>query len=184
MSSKSVSSLYFPEEPKEPVVVDSHAKSKEIADRLGKVFDNRGVYFVADYEKSVGNYIADVDGNVYLDVYAQIASIPLGYNNPALIETAKSDKMIRAIVDRPAIGNFPGKDTDEIVSEILKVAPKVKIKFGLVCLVPMLTNWHSKPLSFIIKPRRGLHHTIFRRRNEISYAKRSSRFSRIGYFVI
>ena len=116
-----------------------HAKSKEIADRLGKVFDNRGVYFVADYENSVGNYIADVDGNVYLDVYAQIASIPLGYNNPALIETAKSDKMIRAIVDRPAIGNFPGKDTDEIVSEIHKVAPKVKIKFGLVCLVPMLT---------------------------------------------
>lgn len=128
MSSKSVSSLYFPEEPKEPVVVDSHAKSKEIADRLGKVFDNRGVYFVADYEKSVGNYIADVDGNVYLDVYAQIASIPLGYNNPALIETAKSDKMIRAIVDRPAIGNFPGKDTDEIVSEILKVAPKSQDK--------------------------------------------------------
>ena len=44
-------------------------------------------------------------------------------NNPALIETAKSDKMIRAIVDRLAIGNFPGKDTDEIVLKF-KVAPK------------------------------------------------------------
>ena len=89
MSSKSVASLYFPNEPKEPTVVASHAKSDAEKAQIGKVFDNRGIYFVADYEKSQGNYIADVDGNVYLDVYAQIASIPLGYNNPALIETAK-----------------------------------------------------------------------------------------------
>ena len=184
MSSKSVSSLYFPEEPKEPVVVDSHAKSKEIADRLGKVFDNRGVYFVADYEKSVGNYIADVDGNVYLDVYAQIASIPLGYNNPALIETAKSDKMIRAIVDRPAIGNFPGKDTDEIVSEILKVAPKGQDKVWSGLSGADANELAFKAAFFYYSQEERLHHTIFRRRNEISYAKRSSRFSRIGYFVI
>lgn len=32
--------------------------------------------------------------------------------------------MIRAIVDRPALGNFPGNDLDEIVTDILKVAPK------------------------------------------------------------
>ena len=56
MSSKSVSPFTSQKNQKEPVVVDSHAKSKEIADRLGKVFDNRGVYFVADYENSVGNY--------------------------------------------------------------------------------------------------------------------------------
>lgn len=122
----SVCEKYFPEEPSEPKVVCAFPgpKSQEAIKSLDTVFDSRPVYFVADYEKSIGNYITDVDGNTYLDVYAQIASIPLGYNNPALIETAKSDKMIRAIVDRPALGNFPGKDCEEIVSELLKVAPK------------------------------------------------------------
>ncbi|KAK6465341.1 4-aminobutyrate aminotransferase [Scheffersomyces coipomensis] len=123
----SVSATYFPTEPTAPTVKTTEfpgEKSKVAIKSLGTVFDSRTAYFVADYEKSIGNYLVDVDGNTYLDVYAQIASIPLGYNNPALIEAAKSDKMIRAIVDRPAIGNFPGKDTEEIIAEILKIAPK------------------------------------------------------------
>jgi 4-aminobutyrate aminotransferase / (S)-3-amino-2-methylpropionate transaminase len=31
----------------------------------------------SDYEKSYGNYMVDADGNTFLDVYAQIASIPV-----------------------------------------------------------------------------------------------------------
>lgn len=41
---------------------------------------------VVDYEKSQGNYIVDADGNVILDVYAQIASIALGYNVPEMMK--------------------------------------------------------------------------------------------------
>ncbi|CAK7890741.1 4-aminobutyrate aminotransferase [[Candida] anglica] len=123
----SIAEQYFPEEPKAPVVKSTEfpgPQTKAKINSLGDYMDNRPVYFVADYEKSVGNYIVDVDGNTLLDVYAQIASIPLGYNNPALIQAAKSDKMIRAIVDRPALSNFPGADTEEIIAELIKVAPK------------------------------------------------------------
>ena len=38
----------------------------------------KGMSYFADFEKSKGNYIVDADGNVLLDVFQQIASMPLG----------------------------------------------------------------------------------------------------------
>lgn len=123
----SAASKYYPNEPVAPKVVSAEVPgpiSKAKIASLGEVFDSRPAYFMVDYKKSSGNYIIDVDGNEFLDLYAQISSIALGYNNPALIEAAKSDKMTRALVDRPALGNFPGDDLEEILKQMLKFAPK------------------------------------------------------------
>ena len=45
--------------------------------------------FFADYEKSTGNYIVDADGNSLLDIYMQVASLPIGYNHPAFKRVLK-----------------------------------------------------------------------------------------------
>ncbi|TQS33178.1 hypothetical protein Golomagni_06485 [Golovinomyces magnicellulatus] len=80
---------------------------------------------MTDFTKSHGNYIADPDGNVLLDVFAQIASIPVGYNNANLAKAATSPEMIDALINRPALGSFPSTTwADLLQSSILKVAPK------------------------------------------------------------
>ena len=53
-------------------------RSKKLMKDLDKRSECGAVHFFVDYEKSKGNFIVDVDGNVLLDVFCQIASLPLG----------------------------------------------------------------------------------------------------------
>ena len=57
--------------------------------------------------------------------FAQISSIPLGYNNPTLAAAASSPEMVNALINRPALGVFPPPDWAEILETgILRAAPK------------------------------------------------------------
>ncbi|KAL8794890.1 MAG: hypothetical protein Q9195_002602 [Heterodermia aff. obscurata] len=118
---------FFPSEPQGPTIRTSipGPESKKAIRHLDRTFDIRSLNMMANYQNSFGNYIADPDGNVLLDVYAQIASIPVGYSNPSLLAAATSPDMASAIINRPALGNFPQHDWASILeSGILKVAPK------------------------------------------------------------
>lgn len=123
-----VSSSLFPDEPSTPHLVTSAIpgpKSKELSDNIGTFQENRAHGFVVDYAKSQGNYITDADGNTLLDVFAQIASIAIGYNNPDLIALAKTDAFITATMNRAALGSFPPTNWQELVETGLgTVKPK------------------------------------------------------------
>ncbi|KAM5472507.1 4-aminobutyrate transaminase [Microsporum audouinii] len=57
--------------------------------------------------------------------FAQIASIPVGYNNPTLLAATKTTEMASALINRPALGNFPSHNWSNILeSGLLRVAPK------------------------------------------------------------
>lgn len=61
---------FFPDEPSGPTVKTAipGPESKKALEDLHKVFDTRSTNMLADYTKSHGNYIADLDGNMLLDV--------------------------------------------------------------------------------------------------------------------
>jgi len=82
--------------------------SKQLIEELGETGGCGGaVGLFIDTEKSDGNYICDADGNVLLDCFGNIASLPLGYNHPAVTEAASSPEWIRASTHRAALGVMP-----------------------------------------------------------------------------
>ena len=61
---------FFPSEPTGPTVKTAipGPESQRILKELSAVFDTKNVNMTTDFKKSLGNYIADPDGNVLLDV--------------------------------------------------------------------------------------------------------------------
>ena len=72
-------------------------------------------HFPIDTSNSLGNYISDLDGNQYLDMFTSISAIGLGYNHPVLLEVANSDVVKQQVATRAGVGIHPPK---EYVSQI------------------------------------------------------------------
>jgi len=120
-------STLVPEEPSGPSVITQipGPKSKEYLAELNNIQFSNTVIFFTDYDKSIGNYIVDVDGNTLLDVYSQISSMPLGYNHPALLEVLQDPNNVKTFVNRPALGLFPGKGWPQrLKNSLMAVAPE------------------------------------------------------------
>ena len=109
-------------------------RSVALKKELNSMQEMSTVSFFADYDKSYGNYICDVDGNTLLDCFMQIASIPLGYNHPAILEALRDEDNIRAMANRPALGWFPTEDwVMKIRNTMMSVAPP-----GMTQVFPMM----------------------------------------------
>lgn len=114
------------QEPTKPNVVTEvpGPKTKELLKELENIQNTGAVQFFADYDASQGNYIVDVDGNILLDLYTQISSLPLGYNHPDLLAAVNRPENIGTLVNRAAISCFPPSDwVSKLQNALLSVAP-------------------------------------------------------------
>lgn len=116
-----------PNEPEGPKVVTSSIPgpvSQQKLQELAQFQESRAVQLFVDYERSLGNYLVDVDGNTLLDIFTQISSLPLGYSHPDLLNLLNDPMNIKAFINRPALGSFPGTDWPErLQNSLLQVAP-------------------------------------------------------------
>ncbi|XP_054162678.1 4-aminobutyrate aminotransferase, mitochondrial-like [Oppia nitens] len=115
------------QEPNEPRVVTTipGPNSLRLKQELDSIQLSSAIQLFVDYDKSVGNYLVDADGNAFLDIYSQISSIPLGYNHPALVKAVTDPKNLATFVNRPALGILPPKDfIEKLKSALLSIAPK------------------------------------------------------------
>merc|ERR1711988_775879 len=77
-----------------------------------------------DYSRSTGCYIVDADENRMLDMFMQIASLPLGYNHPALDKAFSNPLMSTFGQSRAALGLMPPMELPQLLDDtFLKIAP-------------------------------------------------------------
>uniref|UniRef100_A0A915PS53 4-aminobutyrate--2-oxoglutarate transaminase n=1 Tax=Setaria digitata TaxID=48799 RepID=A0A915PS53_9BILA len=117
----------IPGEPSRPSISGTFPgpKSKRMKTEMDLCHQAASVRFFINYEKSKGNYFTDADGNILLDAFMQISSLPLGYNHPDLVKAASDPRFVATAVSRPALGSFPPTFfADAIKNSLSAIAPK------------------------------------------------------------
>jgi len=100
-------------------------ETRRLKSELLQMQQMSSVVTFTNFDKSQGNYLVDVDGNTYLDSFMQIASIPLGYNHPALQKAITDKANLSSLANRPAMGWYPGLDwVDRLQNTMMSIAPR------------------------------------------------------------
>jgi 4-aminobutyrate aminotransferase/(S)-3-amino-2-methylpropionate transaminase len=89
---------------------------------INKRQDARTIRLVSNLEKSHGNYLVDADNNKLLDVYCNIASLPLGYNHPKLLQNA--EKFLPYLIQRSSLAVIPPNSWVNKIEKLMYFAPK------------------------------------------------------------
>ncbi len=84
------------------------------------------IEYVVNYKKCKGSYLCDIDSNVVLDLNGQDGTLPLGYNDKAMVKLLKKGKLDPYQLHNPSLYMYPnvGLHTTVQTSIVAKAAPK------------------------------------------------------------
>ena len=112
--------------------------------------DGWTIKFPIDLKGSVGNYAKDIDGNYILDLFGQIASLPLGYNHPDLMYATAGQEYHKYLAQRPACAVNPDMEWMRLLRDsVLKVAPKGLTELFLSCGCGTQSNENAYKAAFL-----------------------------------
>ncbi|CAG9333948.1 unnamed protein product [Blepharisma stoltei] len=124
-------------EPKGPIVKSVVPGPESLAllnEYEGLTQDFRTVRFFADYQKSIGNYVADADGNMLLDAYTLNASLPIGYNHPSYLSFLDNANIRNHLIHRTACAVTPSSDWAlKLKNTLLPLAPEGLTEVFMSC---------------------------------------------------
>ena len=78
--------------------------------------------------------MVDADGNVLLDLFTQIGSLPLGYEHPAIRAAVSSESALSSLVTRPSLAVFPPDFWPELVRSTMLPVSLSSTPIILMCV--------------------------------------------------
>jgi 4-aminobutyrate aminotransferase/(S)-3-amino-2-methylpropionate transaminase len=78
--------------------------------------------------KSLGTTLVDSNGKRYIDMYNNIASLPVGYNHPRMLDAVRNGDWNQHLLQRQSLGVMPPDDWEEqIDNSIGRINPNAEI---------------------------------------------------------
>lgn len=103
--------------------VPTEIVAKNVLEALGRHMLVDGYHVVMDLERSHGSFIHDsLHGVEVLDFYSHFATIPIGYNHPALREPSFLEELGRAALTKPANSDIYTEEMARFVETFARVA--------------------------------------------------------------
>jgi diaminobutyrate-2-oxoglutarate transaminase len=112
--------LHFPDAPMIRVTPPG-PEAKKLLDRQARL-DSKAVVYPLSYptawNSAKGATLEDVDGNIYIDLFAGVGVLNVGHQNPFVLEAMmkQASKLIHAL-------DFPTKPRIELIEKLEKLKP-------------------------------------------------------------
>lgn len=105
-------------------------KGTDVKNILAKHMLADGFEVIFDSEKSHGTYVHDAaTGKEYLDLFTCVASMPLGYNHPKLMDPEFVEKIGKAAINKISLSDIYSTELAEFVDTFARIAKPEEFKY-------------------------------------------------------